>query len=64
MMLLTNTSYPQGIPAILLGVITCFALPNRPESTKIFNAREREIALERMNRGTSSDIGAVINRGE
>jgi len=52
----------QGIPAILLGVVTYFVLPNRPESTRYLNTRERKIALERMNRGTSSDVGAVINK--
>ncbi|KAJ8585669.1 MFS general substrate transporter [Rhizopogon salebrosus TDB-379] len=52
----------EGIPAILLGILTCFALPNRPESTRYLNEREREIALERMNRGTSADVGAVINK--
>lgn len=54
----------QGIPALLLGVLTFFALPDRPESTRYLNAREREIAMERMNRGTSADVGAVVNKGE
>lgn len=53
----------QGTPAVLLGVLTYFLLPNRPESTTFFNEHEREIALERMNRSTSGDIGAVINKG-
>jgi len=52
----------EGIPAILLGVITLFVLPNRPESTKFFSQREREIALERGSRGTKADIGAVVNK--
>ncbi|KAI6019896.1 major facilitator superfamily domain-containing protein [Pisolithus orientalis] len=52
----------EGIPAILLGVVTWFALPNRPEATHLFNERERELALERGARGTTADIGLVINR--
>ncbi|KAH7925455.1 MFS general substrate transporter [Leucogyrophana mollusca] len=52
----------EGIPAFLLGVVTLFLLPNRPESTRFFNEREREIALERVNRSTSADTGAVINK--
>ncbi|KAH7913320.1 major facilitator superfamily domain-containing protein [Hygrophoropsis aurantiaca] len=52
----------EGIPVFLLGIITLCFLPNRPESTRFFNEREREIALERMNRSTSGDVGAVINK--
>ncbi|KAH7913318.1 MFS general substrate transporter [Hygrophoropsis aurantiaca] len=52
----------EGIPAFLLGVVTLFLLPNRPESTNFFNDREREVALDRMNRSTSGDVGAVINK--
>ncbi|KAF8549086.1 MFS general substrate transporter [Imleria badia] len=52
----------EGIPAILLGIITLFVLPNRPESTKFFTQREREIALERGSRGTKADTGAVVNK--
>lgn len=43
--------------------MTLFLLPNRPESTTFFNERERKIALERMNRSTSGDTGAVVNKG-
>lgn len=53
----------QGVPAVLLGVLTLFLLPNRPESTTYLTERERQIAVERMNRSTSGDTGAVINRG-
>ncbi|KAH7887020.1 major facilitator superfamily domain-containing protein [Phlebopus sp. FC_14] len=52
----------EGIPAILLGVLTFFALPNRPESTRFFNERERVIALQRGARGTKADTGAVIKK--
>lgn len=53
----------QGTPAILLGIMTLFLLPNRPESTTYLTERERAIALDRMNRSTSGDTGAVVNRG-
>ncbi|PFH50625.1 hypothetical protein AMATHDRAFT_60761 [Amanita thiersii Skay4041] len=51
----------EGIPAILLSAFTIFLLPNRPESTTYLNEREREIAIERMNRATSGDTGATVN---
>ncbi|KAL1679582.1 major facilitator superfamily domain-containing protein [Schizophyllum commune] len=40
----------EGIPTVLLGILTLCLLPNRPESTSFLNEREREIAIERMNR--------------
>ncbi|KJA25497.1 hypothetical protein HYPSUDRAFT_199652 [Hypholoma sublateritium FD-334 SS-4] len=52
----------EGVPAVILGVVTYFYLPNRPESTTYLTDREREIAVERMNRGASGDVGAVVNR--
>ncbi|KAJ8508292.1 hypothetical protein ONZ45_g9420 [Pleurotus djamor] len=52
----------EGIPPILLGLLTLVLLPNRPESTTFFNEDERRIAIARMNRATSGDIGATINR--
>ena len=45
-------------------MVTYFYLPNRPESTTYLTERERKIAVARMNRGTSGDIGAVVNRGK
>ncbi|EGO29607.1 hypothetical protein SERLADRAFT_433574 [Serpula lacrymans var. lacrymans S7.9] len=52
----------EGIPAIILGIVCLFFLPNRPESTGFFTESERELAVERMNRSTSGDVGAVINK--
>ncbi|KAJ7645360.1 major facilitator superfamily domain-containing protein [Mycena rosella] len=52
----------EGIPTILMSLVTILFLPNRPESTTFFNERERVIALDRMNRGTSGDIGARVER--
>ncbi|KAJ3885884.1 MFS general substrate transporter [Lentinula edodes] len=52
----------EGLPAICLGIITFFFLPDRPESTHYLDEREREIAIARMNRGTSGDVGAVVNK--
>jgi hypothetical protein len=40
-----------------------FFLPNRPESTTFFNESERKLALERMNRDSSGDSGATVNKG-
>ncbi|KAI0800091.1 MFS general substrate transporter [Fomes fomentarius] len=52
----------EGAPGILLALCALFVLPDRPEDTHIFNDREREIALERRNRGCQGDIGKVIQR--
>ncbi|KAH9941689.1 MFS general substrate transporter [Epithele typhae] len=52
----------EGVPPILIGVLTLFYLPDRPEKTSYLNDRERKLALERANRGTSADAGQVINR--
>ncbi|KAJ7085978.1 MFS general substrate transporter [Mycena crocata] len=52
----------EGLPTVVLGVLTIFFLPNRPESTTFFTERERVIALDRMNRSTSGDVGATVNR--
>jgi hypothetical protein len=47
---------------VVLGLMTLFFLPDRPESTDFFTEREREVALERMNRSSSGDVGATVNR--
>ena len=42
-----------------------FILPNRPESTRFFTEREREIASERGSSlgALKADTGAVVNKG-
>lgn len=54
----------KGVPTVLLGLLTIIILPNRPEATKIFTDRERQIALVRMNRSTTGDVGHTINKGD
>lgn len=51
----------EGFPTIILGLSCLFLLPGRPESTHFLTPAERKLALDRINRGTSSDIGAVVN---
>ncbi|TEB34142.1 MFS general substrate transporter [Coprinellus micaceus] len=53
----------EGLPSFLIGIAALWVLPNRPESTSIFNERERKMALERMNRSTRADVGLTVNRG-
>ena len=48
---------------MLLGIATIFLLPDRPESTTFLTERERKLAIERMNRSTSGDDGAVVQKG-
>ncbi|KAG1736129.1 major facilitator superfamily domain-containing protein [Suillus paluster] len=52
----------EGAPTILLGVLCVFMLPGRPESTPFLTTAERKIAINRMNRGTSGDFGAVVRQ--
>jgi hypothetical protein len=52
----------QGVPAVILGLMTLFILPSRPESTRFFTESERKLAMERMNRSSSGDVGTTINR--
>jgi hypothetical protein len=58
------SSILQGIPTVILGCATYFYLPNRPESTVYLTERERKIAVSRMNRDSSGDNGAVVNKGK
>lgn len=50
----------EGVPTVLFGLLAMIILPNRPEETSMFNEKEREIALERMNRGYKADVGRHI----
>ncbi|EIN08338.1 MFS general substrate transporter [Punctularia strigosozonata HHB-11173 SS5] len=52
----------EGIPAVICGVIALLFFPDRPERTKFFNEKERRLAIARMNRGTSGDIGLGVNK--
>ncbi|KAL6306376.1 MFS general substrate transporter [Sparassis latifolia] len=52
----------EGSPTIVLGLLALFVLPNRPEETTMLNERERELALERANRGLAADTGRMINK--
>lgn len=51
----------EGSPTIVLGIVAMFLLPNRPEETTYLNEEERQLAVERMNRGLSGDTGRVVN---
>lgn len=59
---LTNDECEQGVPTVLLGVLCLFILPGRPETTDFLTHSERKLAIERMNRGTTGDTGAVVNQ--
>ncbi|KAI1794382.1 MFS general substrate transporter [Ganoderma leucocontextum] len=52
----------EGIPSILLGVLALVVLPDRPEETVVLTEREREIAVERTNRGGRADVGRMLQR--
>ena len=53
----------EGLPTVLIGLLCMVVLPNRPEETTMFTEKEREIALDRANRGIKADTGRVIKRG-
>lgn len=52
----------EGIPSVLMGIVTLVFLPDRPDMTTFLNEDERKIAVARMNRGVSGDRGLVVNR--
>ncbi|KZP33756.1 MFS general substrate transporter [Athelia psychrophila] len=52
----------EGIPTVFLGVLSFFFLPDRPDSTKYLTKEEKKLSAERMNRGTSCDVGATLNK--
>lgn len=52
----------EGTPAVLLGLVTIFFLPDRPETTDFFTEEERKLALARANRDASGDIGYRVNK--
>ncbi|KAL5499292.1 hypothetical protein ACEPAH_1810 [Sanghuangporus vaninii] len=52
----------EGVPSVLMGLITLTFLPDRPEMTRFFNEKERKIAFERINRGISSDVGYNVKK--
>ncbi len=52
----------EGIPSILLGMLAIAVMPDRPEETVVLTEREREIAVERMNRGGKADVGRMLQR--
>ncbi|TBU63609.1 major facilitator superfamily domain-containing protein [Dichomitus squalens] len=52
----------EGVPSILLGILAFKILPDRPEETSLLTEREREIAVDRMNRGGSADVGRVLQK--
>ena len=53
----------EGVPTVLLGILTIFLLPDRPEETLFLTERERKLQMERMNRGITADIGRTVNKG-
>lgn len=54
----------EGSPTIILGLLAMFILPDRPEETTFLTEDERELAIQRANRGIKSDTGRVVNKGE
>ncbi|OCH86496.1 MFS general substrate transporter [Obba rivulosa] len=52
----------EGCPTVILGVVSMFLLPDRPEETTFLNEQERQLALERTNRGLKADVGRTINK--
>jgi hypothetical protein len=45
-----------------MGIVCALFLPARPEATNYLTEEERALAIERMNRSTSGDVGATVNK--
>ena len=52
----------EGCPSVLLGLLAMWLLPDRPEETSFLNEAERELQLERINRGITADVGRTVNK--
>lgn len=52
----------EGIPTVLLGLMTMWLLPDRPEETSFLTEEERTIQMERMNRGIKADVGRTVTK--
>ncbi|KAF8604001.1 MFS general substrate transporter [Ceratobasidium sp. AG-I] len=52
----------EGLPTIALGVFTLFTLPDRPDVTKWLHGVEKDLAIERMNRGGVKEEAGTVNK--
>lgn len=52
----------EGCPTVLLGLLTMWILPNRPEETSFLTEAERKLQFNRMNRGLRADVGRTVNK--
>ena len=43
--------------------VVSYTYADRPEMTRFLNEGERKIAISRMNRSISGDVGLVVNKG-
>ncbi|OJD13366.1 hypothetical protein AJ78_06178 [Emergomyces pasteurianus Ep9510] len=51
----------EGLPSVVVAVVALLFLPDRPETSKFFkNEAERQLAIERMNRGQKSEGHGVL----
>lgn len=47
---------------MLLGLMTMWLLPDRPEETSFLTEEEHKIQMERMNRGIKADVGRTVTK--
>ena len=52
----------EGIPTIFFGILALGMLPDKPHDTVLFTGRERELAVERMNRGGRADVRRTLQK--
>ncbi|SGY79300.1 BQ5605_C008g05099 [Microbotryum silenes-dioicae] len=54
----------EGIPAVIVGVIVWFALPDWPETATFLNEEERAFAMARLGDGAPRSTDAHFNRAD
>ncbi|KAK0432051.1 major facilitator superfamily domain-containing protein [Desarmillaria tabescens] len=54
----------EGIPAILMGVMTLFILPDFPQTATFLTERERVTVIDRLSRDAPSKEGKAWDKGE
>ncbi|KAL4254788.1 MFS transporter superfamily protein [Abortiporus biennis] len=52
----------EGVPTVMMGILSIWLLPDRPEETPFLNEDERKIQLERRERGLKADFGRTVNK--
>lgn len=60
--MLTNSFILEGIPAVIVGILIWFYLPDYPETAKFFSQEEKDFCARRM--GPFAPKGKCLTTGQ